>query len=229
MDPVPLFLAVCLFTVLGAGLGIITGLVPGVHVNNVALMVVALSPALAGFIIAIFGQGLPVEEVSILMVAIIVGCLITHTFLDVIPSVFLGAPDPDMALSVLPGHRLMLEGKGYAAIKCSALGSFGAVLMAMIFLLPTRLLMGSPVNAYDKMWPFIHLILIFIVLLLILNEGGEGVPLRLAKKSDEMHKLVKLQARRIEGVKYPQPPLLELGDDDDAIVRGKIIKNPIRR
>ncbi len=112
-------------------------------------------------------------EVAIIIVSLIIGCLITHTFLDIIPSVFLGAPDEDTALSVLPGHRLMLAGRGYEAIKCSALGSFGSVLVALLALFPARLLMGNPINAYEKLWPFIPFILIIIVSLLILSERGE--------------------------------------------------------
>jgi TctA family transporter len=67
----------------------------------------------------------------------------------------------------------MLMGRGYEAIKCSALGSFGSVLVALLALFPARLLMGTPINAYEKLWPFIPFILIIIVTLLILSEKGE--------------------------------------------------------
>ncbi len=137
-------------------------------------MILALQASLIGFAFGMLEAFEPSNfEVSIIITALIIGCLITHTFLDIIPSVFLGAPDEDTALSVLPGHRLMLMGRGYEAIKCSALGSFGSVLVALLALFPARLLMGSPINAYEKLWPFIPFILIIIVSLLILSERGE--------------------------------------------------------
>jgi TctA family transporter len=174
MNAAILLLAVILFTLIGTGFGIITGLIPGIHVNNVALMVLALQATLIALAMTFIGAFNPSAfELAIIISALIIGCLVTHTFLDIIPSVYLGAPDADTALSVLPGHRLMLAGRGYEAIKCSALGSFGSVLVALVALIPARLLMGSPVYAYEKMWPFIPFILITIVTLLILNERGE--------------------------------------------------------
>lgn len=174
MNAAILLAAVIMFTLIGTCFGIITGLIPGIHVNNVALMVLALQATLMAIALAFVGAWDPSSfELAIIISALIIGCLVTHTFLDIIPSVFLGAPDADTALSVLPGHKLMLAGRGYEAIKCSALGSFGSVLIALVALFPARLLMGSPIYAYEKMWPFIPFILITIVTLLILNERGE--------------------------------------------------------
>ena len=35
--------------------------------------------------------------------------LITHTFLNIVPAVYLGVSDADTTLAVLPGHRMLLE------------------------------------------------------------------------------------------------------------------------
>jgi TctA family transporter len=195
MNATILLAAVILFTLIGTGFGIITGLIPGIHVNNVALMVLALQATLMAIAMAFVGAWNPSTfELAIIISALIIGCLVTHTFLDIIPSVFLGAPDADTALSVLPGHKLMLAGRGYEAIKCSALGSFGSVLVALVALFPARLLMGSPIYAYEKMWPFIPFILITIVTLLILNERGELPDL-------EMGRPIKLKRLKIKVIK----------------------------
>lgn len=207
MEPIFLFLLIVGFTVAGAGLGIITGLVPGIHVNNVSIMIVALSASLQLAVLSIFGDSLSEGEILTLIVSLIIGCLITHTFLDVIPSVFLGAPDEDMALSVLPGHKLMLEGRGYEAIKCSALGSFGSVLVAMLLLFPTRFFMGSPVEVYAKLWPFVSWILILIVSLLILNESGERTNPRTAFGRKNPEKLVSI---RVETISIQDDPVQAL-------------------
>jgi TctA family transporter len=208
--------AVILFTLIGCGFGIITGLIPGIHVNNVALMVLALQATLVGFSIALLGAWNPSTfEIAIIISALIIGCLVTHTFLDIIPSVFLGAPDADTALSVLPGHRLMLAGRGYEAIKCSALGSFGSVLVALVALFPARLLMGSPIYAYEKMWPFIPFILITIVTLLILNERGE-LPDPEMGRSINLKRL-KIKVGRIIDDEEEQKPKIKISDIPDHV------------
>ncbi len=168
-----ILLAVILFTIIGCGFGIITGLIPGIHVNLVAYMILSLQTMLFGLITFIFGYGnISNGDVLIVLAALIIGCLITHTFLDFIPSIFLGAPEGETALSVLPGHRLMLQGQGYEAVKCSALGSFSAVIVALLLLIPFRLLMGAPIYLYEKLKVFIYLILILVAALLILSEKG---------------------------------------------------------
>ena len=83
----------------GVMLGSLTGLIPGFHVNNVALILLALSPALLDL-------GIPLASVA----AIIVSTGTVHTFLNYIPSALIGAPDGDTALSLLPGHRMLLSG-----------------------------------------------------------------------------------------------------------------------
>jgi len=97
----------------GIVLGTISGLLPGVHVNTMAGGLLAVQAAL----IPVFGP----EMIAAAMIA----ALITHTFLDTIPSTFLGIPDPDTALSVIPSHALCLEGRGEEAVRISALGSAG--------------------------------------------------------------------------------------------------------
>ena len=96
----------------GVMLGSLTGLIPGFHVNNVALILLALSPALLDL-------GIPLASVA----AIIVSTGTVHTFLNYIPSALIGAPDGDTALSLLPGHRMLLSGNAARGVAWSARGS----------------------------------------------------------------------------------------------------------
>jgi len=86
---------------IGFALGLITGIIPGIHTNNFALILLALAPAIADLGFA-----------NIHIAAMILANSITHTFLNIIPSVYLGAPDADTALAVLPGHAMLLDGMG---------------------------------------------------------------------------------------------------------------------
>lgn len=96
----------------GVMLGSLTGLIPGFHVNNVALILLALSPGLLEL-------GIPLSAVA----AIIVSTGTVHTFLNYIPSALIGAPDGDTALSLLPGHRMLLAGNAARGVAWSARGS----------------------------------------------------------------------------------------------------------
>jgi putative membrane protein len=104
-------LAVCAGIVTGIALGTFSGLVPGIHANT-----------MAGILLAV--QGILAWLFGVTGVAVSLFCaLITHTFLDCVPSTVLGVPDADTALSVLPAHRLSMEGRAEEAIRLSALGS----------------------------------------------------------------------------------------------------------
>jgi TctA family transporter len=121
-----------------------------------------------------FGWAEPTAgEILLIVSTLIIGNVVTHTFLDFIPSVFLGAPEGDTALSVLPGHRLLLKGMGYEAVKLSAFGSLMSVFLALCMIFPLRLVMGSPLYAYEKLQGVIFFILLIVVTMLVFTERGE--------------------------------------------------------
>ncbi len=112
----------CLF--IGIVLGTISGLVPAVHSNTMAGILLF---AETGFLAA-FGETA--------MAVSLIAALIVHTFLDIVPGTFFGIPDADTALSVLPAHRLCLLGCGEEAVRLSALGSaYGSVFGLLIFII----------------------------------------------------------------------------------------------
>ena len=142
-------------------LGIISGLIPGIHVNNFALILVALSPFFLDLNVAPFYIAVAILSNSI-----------THTFLDIIPSIFLGAPEADTALAVLPGHAMLMEGRGSEAVRLSALGSAGSVVVSLIIAIPMAYFFS---NVYATISEYIGWILILIVILMIATEKGEVV------------------------------------------------------
>jgi putative membrane protein len=168
----PLFL-VLLFCVLGVLTGIATGLLPGLHVNNIALILLSLSGAIVAGFSFLFEYGISNEFILVLICVYIIATSISHTFHDVIPSTFLGAPDEDMALSVLPAHSLLLEGKGYEAVALSAMGSYGAILFCFLLILPIRFIIGAPLFFYETMREIMLFILIAISILMIATEKAK--------------------------------------------------------
>jgi TctA family transporter len=171
---IQVLLLVAYFSLFGALLGILSGLAPGIHVNTLALLLVALYGPIQDSLSWVCGAfGVDVALIPVLVSAMIVSAAVVHSFVDFIPSVFLGAPDESQVLSVLPGHRLLLAGKGLDAVKCAAVGSLVGALVAMMLIAPMKLLMGSPFGLYEVLVPFIPHILIIILIALILSEGRD--------------------------------------------------------
>ncbi|MDI6917682.1 MAG: tripartite tricarboxylate transporter permease [Thermoplasmatales archaeon] len=148
---------ITIFALFGAFFGCLTGLIPGMHVNTIALILLSLTPML---------QFLP----AIIVCVIIVSTCIAHSFVNLIPGTFLGAPDEN-ALSVLPAHKMLLEGRGYQAVFLSAVGSFGAIVFGFTFIFPFKFMFGSPFNIYALLKNSMVFILICISALLIYSEN----------------------------------------------------------
>ena len=140
---------------IGIFFGIFTGLIPGVHINLVAAIVLSVSPFLVQYV-----SPFPIA-------AGIMAMSITHVFVDFIPSIFLGAPSEATALAVLPGHRLLMEGKGFEAVFLSAVGGFLGVI-AIVVLLP--LIVMAVKHAFPFLKPHIGIILAGIVFFNVLRE-----------------------------------------------------------
>lgn len=167
MDPLLLVLLVSLSILVGTGLGILTGLVPGFHTNNICAILLTMQ---VPFICLLEGM-VPTYIALLLLVCLVVSAATTHTFVNFIPATFLGAPEGDTALSVLPGHRMLMEGRGELAVRLSSMGSLGALLLGTMVALLLRPLMGDPVGLYSTSRPFIPLILLAVALILVLSEG----------------------------------------------------------
>ncbi|EMA39746.1 tripartite tricarboxylate transporter permease [Halococcus hamelinensis] len=139
----------------GIALGTVSGLVPGLHANNFALLLAAAAPSIPGPPLYVGGAMLAAG--------------VTHTFLDVVPALALGVPDPAMAASALPGHRLVVAGRGREALRLSALGSGLAVVLAVPLALPMTRLM---VSVYPTISAHLPLALAAVAAFLVLTEGS---------------------------------------------------------
>ncbi|WP_336364061.1 tripartite tricarboxylate transporter permease [Halalkalicoccus salilacus] len=141
------------FVLGGALLGTISGLTPGLHANNFALLLAAAAPTIPG--------------PPLLVGAAMLSAGVVHTFLDVVPALALGVPDADMAVMALPGHRLVIEGRGREALRLSALGSALAVVFAVPLAIPITSLMVW-------LWPTLAanmvLVLLGVVTIMLLTE-----------------------------------------------------------
>lgn len=163
-------LLIIIFCILGTLLGIITGLLPGLHVNNVALIMLSLSSTIVAFCTPLFIYGISEQFILVLIAGFMISLSISHSFHDTIPSTFIGAPEEETALSVLPAHNLLLKGEGYKAVALAVLGSYGAILVCLAFLYPLRFIIGPPLSLYPLLQECMIWVLLAVVILMIATE-----------------------------------------------------------
>ncbi len=150
-----MFTTLLIAAALGVTAGIITGLIPGIHINLVSVLLVTVAPLLLGY-------------TTILPLGVfIIAMAVTHTFLDVIPGVYLGAPDADAVEGVLPGHRLLLRGHAYDAVKLTVIGSLLCLLLS-VALIP--ILVFGIGHAYTFLVPHMGLILLAMSCFIIFRD-----------------------------------------------------------
>ena len=152
-----MFTEIILVLILGVFIGIVTGLTPGIHVNLVATTLFAISPLLLQYL----------EPLS--LAVFIISLSVVHSFLDTIPSVYLGAPENENALSVLPGQKMLLRGEGYQAVKITILGTYIGMLVAII-LIPLFILIANKI--YPLLKPYLMYILIVLMAYMILKDNN---------------------------------------------------------
>lgn len=161
---------IIIFCILGVCMGILTGLLPGLHVNNIALILLSISGTIVALASPLNSYGISNEFILLLIAGFIISVSVSHTFHDVIPTTFIGAPDEDSALSVLPAHELLLKGQGYRAVVLSAMGSYGAIVVGLIIIYPLRFIIGSPIFFYNTLQGIMAWVLIAIALLMLATE-----------------------------------------------------------
>ncbi len=140
----------------GVGVGVVAGLLPGIHPNTF----------IAGML-AILSWLLSIAS-PVALAIFIVACVIANSFVSFIPSVFIGAPDAETALSVLPGHRLMLEGRGYEAVWLTVAGGIGVIVLSIVF--APLMFVALPVF-YQMARLYMFWLLVVIVAVMVWTEG----------------------------------------------------------
>ena len=150
-----MLIQIILFLLIGIIAGTITGLIPGIHINLIGVVLISLSSTLL------------ITLNPIYLIVFISSMAITHTFVDFIPSIFLGCPDTDTELSILPGHEMLKKGEGYEAVLLTAYGSLAAIILLIIIAFPSAIMISK---TYEIIKDFIKYLLILVPIILISLE-----------------------------------------------------------
>lgn len=178
-----------LATLLGIAFGVITGLAPGIHVNLVSVMLLSLAPLLLRY------------TNVVVLASFIIAMAVTHTFLDFIPSVYVGAPEESTAMAALPGHKMLLKGEGYGAVKITVIGSFGGLLVTVLL---TPIFLQYFDDVYAFLNPHIPMMLLLIISYMLLKDRNRKWNLLLFSLSGALG----LIALNLPQLKEPLLPML---------------------
>ncbi|MBE6499716.1 MAG: hypothetical protein E7Z80_04090 [Methanobrevibacter thaueri] len=107
---------------IGILIGTTTGMIPGIHVNTAGAIIFAASTNLLTIVSP--------EFLCVLMVSM----SIAHALIEFVPSMLLGVPQEGTATSILPGHRMVLEGRSKEVIRIVSVGGFGAIIITILML-----------------------------------------------------------------------------------------------
>lgn len=171
MDLLAFGVGFVLVTILGVATGLVTGLSPGLHVNNVAALVLSTRSAWVVGLGAILPEARSGPATDALLACYLIATAASHAAFDFVPSVFFGAPSEDTALATLPGHRLLLEGEGARAVALASRGVLLGTAFAAFLLLPMRWVLAEPVGLADAFRPWTGP---FLVVLLCSLVGSEA-------------------------------------------------------
>lgn len=164
-----LVLLVIYASMAGAAVGTASGLIPGIHVNTLAVLMGMGAPAVAD----VLSGSVPAEHVPLLVSSAVVSAAVVHSFTDFVPSVFVGAPGADEALSLLPGHRLLREGKGMLAVKSAAVGSLVGASVSVLVAVPLQYAMLSGLSGMLESVT-VPVLIIVLAATVIHEKGAEG-------------------------------------------------------
>ncbi len=138
------------YLLLGIIAGTTAGLIPGIHTNNITLIV---------FLTPLFGNNATVFVLSMIT---------TQSFVDFIPTIFIGAASENSFEGILPGHKMFMQGKAHEAIMLTV---FGGIIATIISILVFPFFIKS-IEFYSTNFEIIiPMILIFSIITLILTEN----------------------------------------------------------
>lgn len=147
------------YTLLGTFVGCLFSLFPSLHIYNVA--------GIALIIWMYVGDSMNHLAVAPFFVAMIVA----FSFINTIPMTFFGAPDESAVVTILPGTKYFMQGRGYEAAVLSGLGGLIAIALMVVltpvyfYLLPT---MDVILSAHT------HWLLMLVMVYMLMSEWPKG-------------------------------------------------------
>ncbi|MFA5108111.1 MAG: tripartite tricarboxylate transporter permease [Candidatus Micrarchaeia archaeon] len=132
-------------------LGVLSGLLPGLHPNSIGAV-----------IIQIFGQNVEIAYALIIIAGV-------HCALAFLPSIFLGVPEGQTQIALLPGQRMFSLGRGEEAAVVVAVS---VVVASILSILAIPFIIPILPSIFSVVEPYIGYILLIAAAALLAHEIG---------------------------------------------------------
>jgi putative membrane protein len=152
----PFLLAVTISALAGS----VMACVPGLHTYNVMGLLA----------VSMLGTGTDVQPE--ILIAICTSLLTSYSIASTIPAVLLAAPDESAFFTVLPGQKLLMQGRGYEAVFITAAGSLVGLYGLLLLVAPLSSRFLPDIQAVLR--PHFHWILWCMIAFMLLSEWPKG-------------------------------------------------------
>lgn len=153
------FITILFYTLFGTFCGTLFSSFPSLHIYNVA--------GIALIIWTYFGEALPYQAIAPYFISMIVA----FSFINTIPMTFFGAPDESATVTILPGTKYLMSGRGYEAAVLSGVGGLIGVFL-LVLLTPLFFALFPYVNAILSV--HMHWCLLLVMIYMLMSEWPKG-------------------------------------------------------
>ncbi|MBN1297702.1 tripartite tricarboxylate transporter permease, partial [bacterium] len=163
------FLDIIIYTVTGTAAGALISLIPSLHIYNTAGIALILWSATENLI--------PYPAVAPFFISLVVA----FAFVNTLPMTLIGAPDESATVTVLPGMKYLMSGKGYEAV---VLTSIGALIGLGILVVSAPLWSRLLPFLHGILSPHMHWIIMAVIVYMLMSEWpkGEGLGVTLFQR-----------------------------------------------
>ena len=144
---------------LGCLIGILCGIIPGLHPNTVAIILSTL----------LFSGKLSFFNITNLL-SFLIALMITNTFADFIPSLIFSTPKDGTYLAVAPMQRYLRRGEGFLALIIATISGLIALTICILFY---SFLSSGIKKIYPLLYSYIPDIIITSIFLFFLNSRNK--------------------------------------------------------
>ncbi len=153
------FLTILVFTLLGTCVGGLISMIPSLHIYNTAGIALILWASIQNVI--------PYSAIAPFFLSLVVA----YAFLNTLPMTLIGAPDESATVTILPGTKYLMTGRGYEAVAITGIGS----LMGLgILVLAAPVIFHIVPVLHKILAPHLHWVIACIIVYMLMSEWPKG-------------------------------------------------------
>lgn len=149
------FLLIFLWSLLGVIIGGIISLFPSLHIYNIAGIALLIWQYIQGV--------LPDVAIGPFFISLV----ISFAFMNTVPMTLINAPDETASVTILPGNRFTMTGRGYEAVMLTGIGSLAGIII-LVLLTPFTLYVLP--RLHKILSPHLHWILVLVMVYMLMSE-----------------------------------------------------------